>query len=280
MKARVCRAACGTTLVVLLALAACGNDEVREPSPKAAPNGFSVVVIGDSIPYNAPYDCPDCTAFADSYGAALEEQVGRSVTVENLSRHDGAMTHDIHEQLETGVLDEPLSKADVVLLSVGFNDQPPYAGSGQPCAGPVEPLDAALTTVRKTTRACVDDVTADLRTTLTTVLDRVRERAPDAALGTLVPYNSWTGWSPLVALPKPQRDHIEGLVTHALDEWRTALCAESEAVDATCVDVYRAFNGDRGLLAATPLLADDHTHPNQRGNDVIRDLLVEAQLVG
>lgn len=48
--------------------------------------------------------------------------------------------------------------------------------------------------------------------------------------------------------------------------------------DAEWVDVYAAFNGPDGTDAAGDFLAADYTRPSQRGNDAIRQLLVDAAL--
>ena len=87
-----------------------------------------VLVIGDSIPYNSPDDCPGCTGFADSFAKALTTEGKGEVKVRNMSRHDGAKTQDMAKQLtvDTNLIAE-FGTADVVLLSFGFNDQPPYA---------------------------------------------------------------------------------------------------------------------------------------------------------
>ena len=82
------------------------------PSPGSDP--LSIVVIGDSIPYNADQDCPGCTSFSQSYGDAIEAATGRRVAVSNMSRHDGATTADIAQQLAAGGLDRLIRDADVV----------------------------------------------------------------------------------------------------------------------------------------------------------------------
>lgn len=272
--------------VLGLTLAACSNEDAPSSSdgtssatrsPTAAAP-FRVVVIGDSLPYNSDQDCPGCRGFADTYGEALEGELDRPVEVQNLSRHDGARTRDIADQLQSGDLRAALSRGDLVIVSVGFNDQPPYAEAGQPCASATDTDRQAIRALQATTRPCVDQAMKSLRAHLVTVLTEVHDQAPDARTATLVPYNSWTGWSALSRLLERQRHRIDAVVTYALDRWRTALCTESRAANAVCIDTYRAFNGSRGLKPAGPLLARDYTHPSQRGNDTIRDLLLQARL--
>ena len=261
--------------VLLVTLTGCGSDE---PEP-VADDPISVLVIGDSIPYNAPADCPGCIGFSEGYATGLEERVDTSVMLDNRSRHDGAQTRDIAEQLASTDLDGALASADVVLVSIGFNDQPPYFQAGQPCGAVVNSDHEAIAAVAATTKECVDQVMNAVQQEAAEVLSLVRDKAPDATIAALVPYDSWLGWSALDDSPPKVVARISDLVRYALDAWRTALCDEAEAVDGTCVDVYLAFNGVDGTTPAGDLLADDHTHPSQRGNDAIRDLLLEADLV-
>jgi hypothetical protein len=76
------------------------------------------------------------------------------------------------------------------------------------------------------------------------------------------------------------QQEVDDVVTLGLGLWRDALCAEVAEVEGECVDLYRAFNGADGRQPAGQLLADDYTHPSQAGNDRIRDLLLQADLLG
>jgi lysophospholipase L1-like esterase len=235
-----------------------------------------MVVIGDSIPFNSPNDCPGCTGFADSYGAAIEGATGQPVEVVNRSRHDSATTAMIDEQLASGELTSLLNGADIVIISTGFNDQSPYVET-RPCAAESlateEDLFAAVTA---TSDDCIDIVTQEVRQTAGHVLEMVRADAPDAAIGVLTSYDAWSGWPSLEAAEPATSDAVSDVIAHALDQWRTALCAEAEAVDAVCVDLYEGFNGADGQQVSAELLAADYTHPSQLGNDRIRDLLIAS----
>lgn len=251
------------------------STEPTEPSPDEV---ISIVVIGDSVPFNSPDDCPGCTSFADSYGEAVEAATGEPVAVENRSRHDGARTADIEEQLASGELTELLRAADIVIISTGLNDGPPYEGS-RPCAAESLATDEELfAAVIATTTECVDEVTAEVRASVANVLNFVRTEAPEAAIGVLTAYNSWTGWENLDAAGPVTVDGVSEVITYTLDQWRTALCEEAAAVDAVCVDVYDEFNGPDGQQLSGELLAPDYSHPSQLGNDRIRDLLIASDL--
>jgi lysophospholipase L1-like esterase len=282
-------------VLVVLLLAACSDPEPsadptgatsesgsEAAAPSDAPPGFVLVAIGDSIPYNLEGDCPGCTGFVDSYAGALEDEVGEPVAVLNRSRHDGARTIDIVEQLQSddGLLAE-LATADVIVMSVGFNDQPPYADAHDGCPEPVtdsDPLSTAVERAAATSHDCIDTVVQAIRGQIAEVFAGLRVQAPDAAIGALTAYDSWLGWSELDAVDKGTRKELYAAVRYWMHEWRDALCDEAEAVGAVCVDVYTAFNGPDGDQPPADFVAADHTHPSQVGNDVIRDLLIGAGL--
>jgi lysophospholipase L1-like esterase len=252
------------------------------PEPSAAPADAVLVALGDSIPYNAEEDCPGCTGFVDSYGAALEARIGRPVTVLNRSRHDGAQTNDILAQLESdeNLLAE-LATADVIVMSIGFNDQPPFIDAYDGCPEPVTDNDSDQIYAERaaaTSYECIDSTLLVLRRHVADVLANVREQAPDAGIGALTPYDTWLGWSGLDGVDRPTRDALHDVATYWMHEFREAMCAKAEAVGGVCVDVYSAFNGPDGAQAPTDFVAADYVHPSQEGNDAIRDLLVEANL--
>jgi lysophospholipase L1-like esterase len=249
------------------------------PSSVPADDAISLVIIGDSVPYNSPDDCPGCTGFVDGYADAIEAVTGRPVEVDNRSRHDGAVTADIVAEVSSGELDEVVSSADIVLISTGLNDGPPYFDP-RPCPSGDLVTDADyFAAIVATTDECVDDVVADVAAEAADVLASVRALAPDAAIGVLTAYDFWSGWDVLEAEGPELSADVSAVIVHALDRWRTALCAEAERVDAVCIDVFGAFNGPDGTQSSGELLASDHAHPSQLGNDVILDLLVNSQLI-
>jgi lysophospholipase L1-like esterase len=278
--------ACVVVPVILL-LAACSatSGSSNEAAARSeAPPDFVLVAIGDSIPYNLEGDCPGCTGFVDSYAAALEDDLGESVAALNRSRHDGARSIDIVEQLRSDdqVLAD-LASADVVVMSVGFNDQPPFADAHDGCPKPVTDTDSLSTAIKRaaaTSHACIDAVVPVIRDQIAKIFAGVREQAPKAAIGALTAYDTWRGWSELDAVDKDTRNDLYDAERYWMHQWRDAMCDEAEAVDAVCVDVYTAFNGPDGDRPPADFVGADYTHPSQHGNDVIRDLLIEADLTG
>jgi lysophospholipase L1-like esterase len=271
----------GAFLAIGLAVAVVGCAPATVPS--TSPSGTAgesdsartVVAIGDSIPFNSPYDCPGCTGFVESYAEALTESTGESYAAVNRSRHDGARTDDILQEVQSGSLDEVLSDADIIIVSAGFNDQPPY-DSGD-CADPainLDSVDGATQALIATTSDCIAEQTAASGSNLSGVLEGVRDVAPDAEILVLDAYNAWTGWPDFQKVGAERVNAATQTVVAALLAWRTASCDAAAAVKAECIDVLQAFNGEDATTPAGDLVAADYTHPSQKGNDLIRDLLL------
>jgi hypothetical protein len=166
-------------------------------------------------------------------------------------------------------------------MSVGFNDQPPFLDAHDGCPDPVgdeDPLDIVVERAAATTEACIDTVVEVIRDQIAGVFATIREQAPDAAIGALTAYDSWLGWPALDTYDERTRNQLFDAERYWFHQWRDAMCAEAEAVDAVCIDVYSAFNGPEGRDPPGDFVATDNTHPSQEGNDLIRDLLLEANL--
>ena len=278
-------------MALILAACSAGSPSVAQsPVSQASPTppgqaqpDFLVVALGDSIPYTLPDDCPGCTGFVDSYAAALETQLGEEVGVSNRSRHDGAQTADVLEQLGPDqMLLADLAAADVIVMSLGFNDQVPFADRYEGCPDPVTDTDSVLDAAElgaATTPECIDTVVQVISDQMSDVLHLIREHAPDAPIAMLTAYDTWRGWSALDPVDRHTRNGLYAAETYWLHQWRDAMCAAAEAANATCIDVYGAFNGADGTDPPGEFVSADYTHPSQAGNDRIRDLLVDAELV-
>jgi len=245
-----------------------------------ADDGFVLVAMGDSIPYNSPNDCPGCTGFVDSYAAYLGAELGEPVAVKNVSRHDGARSIDILGQVQSGSLQTILGSADMVIISIGFNDQPPFASAPEGCPpAPTSESPTALAAAAPS-QACIDAVVPVIEDQVAKVFASIRASAPAAVVAVLTPYDTWRGWTELNVLDDAARTALLDAETNWFHTWNAALCAEAEAIDAICVDVYRAFNGADGTQPAGDLVVPgDYTHPSQKGNDTIRDLLESSPLL-
>ena len=165
----------------------------------------------------------------------------------------------------------------IVIVSIGLNDQPPYTEAGAPCSAIVNTDQDAFDAVIATTPECLDEQTAVLQARLAEILSSVRALAPDADILALVGYNTWTGWPTLEAAGPETSAAVTDVIVGTLERWRDAVCEEAAAVDGECVDLFGAFNGPDGRTPSGDLLVPDYAHPSQEGNDLIRDLLLEAR---
>jgi lysophospholipase L1-like esterase len=259
-------------MCVVMAAAGCADDDGGSDG-REEPKRPTVVALGDSIPLNDPTDCPGCVGFVESYADAV------NADAINLAR-GGALTGAIAGEIQRGDAADELEDADLVIVSFGGNDQPPYRQEYQPCrVGDPETVVEAVEAVAATTTDCVDQVTRRLTRNATGALEAITEQAPDAAIAVLVPYNFWIGLPALEGAPDTARRAADRLMTYAVESWRDALCDVVAGVDGACIDVYAAFNGPDGRQPAGDLVGADHTHPSQQGNDLIRDLLLEANLL-
>lgn len=267
-----------TRSVVALAAASltvAGCSSAEDASSSASPETvtattapLSLVVIGDSIPFNSPQDCPSCTGFVDQYADALAEATGREVTTSNLSQHTGLTL----PELMTGLpdLEGELAAADAIIIGIAHNSFP--LNDDAPCGSALDEAASTLQDWSKVGPECA----AQASTTYGPVYDELfstvtgwRADKPTILL-TLNRYNDWIGWQPANLTPE-QADKTVTL--H--DAWNTMLCDSAQENGFACIDVYHAFNGPDGSAASGGLLAPDYVHPSQQGNDEITRLLTE-----
>jgi lysophospholipase L1-like esterase len=212
----------------------------------------------------------------NSYTGALSEREGEPYAAVNRSRIDGAQTVDVLEEVQSGSLDAVLSEAEVIIVSVGANDLPPYReGDCSDAAIDLHDVESAAVALAATTEECIATHTAAAGANLASLLESVREVAPDASILALTAYNAWTGWPLLDALGPAVAGPVSQVVVASTDAWRAEVCEKAEDVGGECVDLLAAFNGADGLTPAGDLLAADYGHPSQEGHDLIRDLLLE-----
>jgi lysophospholipase L1-like esterase len=57
--------------------------------------------------------------------------------------------------------------------------------------------------------------------------------------------------------------------------WNTMICKSAKANGFGCTDLAKAFNGPDGLRPSGDLLADDYTHPSDKGNATIARVLAD-----
>ncbi len=265
----------GTMLVALNIVHALAS------TPTAAP-ALSLVAIGDSIPFAG--FCTECEdAFVDDYALRLEGAHRREVEVINRSRNDGAQLNQIADQVETErVLREQLSSADIVIISAGINDGPPWGPEHQ-CGSETSSSDREIIDqILSYTEDCLDDAVAEREDDFRRLFTSVDALVPDGSPVLVVnAYNWWTGYPVLAAVATTDElAQIDRMVAYFLDGWNEQECALANERGFICVDVYHAFNGPDGMLPAGDLLELDYSHPSKKGNALIADLLMEIGVFG
>ena len=258
-----------------LAVTACGgggSQGTATPSAgSTATDGptLSLVAIGDSIPYNASFDCPGCTGFVDAYATALEKATGEQVETTNLSDHTGLDLPGLMANL--GGFEQELRDADAIIVGIAHNTI--ELNAARPCGTRFIEARSTFADWSTIDRACAVRSTARYRPVydrLYAKLARWRAGRP-TILRTIDRYNDWVGWPPAHLTPTQVRKTV---MFH--DLWNSMLCRSAEAHGFTCVDIYHAFNGPDGTRPIKPLVVGDYTHPSQAGNDLIAQKLVAA----
>ena len=218
------------------------------PAPSATPRPWSLVVVGDSIPYNHPKDCPGCTGVATRYAAAIEFATGREVTLANLSEYTGLRVEGLLAELRSdAVRRKAIAAADFVLITIAHNNVvcPDWDLDREACA--------TLADQYRATYAQVFAEVIGLRTGRPTAFRTVNR------------YNDVT--EPGVTEGEAAGSRL------ILDAWNEMVCAEATANGFLCADIYHAFNGPDGLTPSGDLLASDYTHPSDLGSERIAEVL-------
>lgn len=235
-------------------------------SPAAPP--LSLVAIGDSIPFNSKDDCPNCTAFVYQYGDALAKATGRTVQPNNLSDHTGLTLPRLLDNLDS--LSQDLAGADAIVVGIAHNSI--ELGTDAPCGSPLDPATGALKDWTKVDQACATRSAAASRPRYDELFTKVaaQRAGKPTILIALNKYNDWVGSSTLNLTADQARRTV---LIH--DAWSAMICDSATAHQFECADIYHAFNGATGEKPSGDLLADDYTHPSQKGNDEIARVLVD-----
>jgi len=218
------------------------------PAPSTTPRPWSLVVVGDSIPYNHPKDCPGCTGVATRYAAAIELATGREVTLTNLSEYNGLRVEGLLAELRSdAVRRKAIAAADFVLITIAHNNVvcPDWDLDREACA-----------TLADQYRATYAQVFAEVI--------GLRAGQP-TAFRTVNRYNDVT--EPGVTEGEAAGSRL------ILDAWNEMVCVEATANGFLCADLYHAFNGPDGLTPSGDLLASDYTHPSDLGSERIAEVL-------
>ena len=244
------------------------SSPAAETPAESQPPEFLVVALGDSIPYNLADDCPGCIGFVDQYAAALQAATAKTVAVVNNSEHN----NNTVEPLLAGLTNqqnriEAVANADAIIVGIAHNDVP-MNRDDDACDGAFSEFPDWSTF----TQSCIDTEVARFTPTYEALFERVAElrAGKPTILRTINRYNDWNGW--------PGHDlSSKGLAatTKVIAAWNDMICAAAEANGFLCADISTAFNGEDGTTPSGDLLAGDYTHPSQKGNDTIAEVLID-----
>ena len=264
-------------LVALLIVTACVPQMAPTTQPVSTPKSIStstatptpmplsLVVVGDSIPYNSSQDCPGCTSFADRYAEAITAATGQAVEVQNLSTHTGLQIDGLLQMLEGPKMQEAITKADIIIVGIAHNDVAMNINEDL-CDG----SNGDMPDWSKYNAECAIASAELFRPKFESVYSQIvalRNGKP-TIFRTINRYNDWIGWSELPA---------EGIEPTRLviDAWNDMICEAAEKNRFVCADIYHEFNGADGLKPSGDLLATDYTHPSDKGNEVIAQVLID-----
>ena len=236
-------------------------------SPTAPPRRY--VAIGDSIPFGGHF-CGGCDSFVDIYGRFLAGRFGTAMSVQNRSQDDNLRSGRLVQELaDDQDLRGALATADVVSVSLGHNDTP-WNADDDPCDGAAVAPDAHWASYRG---ACLQEVVTSYAAHLSAVLatvDQLRAGRPTLVLVT-DDYDDVAHDPTAGAAAYPAARAV-------VSAFAATACRVAAQHGAVCVDTYHAFDGPSGTGDPTPLLAEDHTHPNEAGHQLIARLLEKVSL--
>ncbi|HSL77078.1 MAG TPA: SGNH/GDSL hydrolase family protein [Candidatus Limnocylindrales bacterium] len=227
------------------------------------------MVVGDSIPFNSPEDCPGCTAFVKIYADALAEATGETVRLQNLSEHNNLTISGLLNEIKNDRQRiDALTAADAIIVGIAHNDVP-MNRDDDACDGPFSETPDWSKFTDECLATEIDRFTPMYQETYERIA-ALRAGKP-TILRTINRYNDWIGW-PGHELPAAG---VEA-TARVIKAWNAVICGAAHDNGFECVDISTRFNGPDGTEPSGPLLAADYTHPSAEGNAVIAEQLIDS----
>ncbi|MGZ4602775.1 MAG: SGNH/GDSL hydrolase family protein [Kineosporiaceae bacterium] len=228
-------------------LAACGG-----AGGTGTPRTWSLVALGDSVPYGTNCDCrPYPLLTAD----ALTATPDREVTATN-DAVAGYTTGDVLRQVQSDAdVTKHLSAADAIEIEVGAND----VGQSRACG---------------TSLDCYTPDIPQMEQNLSAVVADVHElTAGHPVLVVLLDYWSlWLGGT----YAESQGEAYVTTAAELTDDVNTAIRSVAAATGSAYVDLRAAFKGPDYTYDETHYLSDDGDHPNEDGHQKIAAAAVDV----
>ena len=251
---------------------------VASATPAASADLLRLVILGDSIAV-PEVGCGACIGFDEQYAAYLETQAARPVDLRN-EAVPGDRIVSLKSLLDTNTaVQAKVAKADIVVVSIGYNNGPPW-DPDDPCHVPLVERDADLIPeILAMTPECITETIDKYRVELDAVYGRIEALAagrPQVRITFGVFDNirdnpGGDGTLPQVS-PEDMQPAFE-LFVSIFDRWNAMDCEVATAHGFVCADLRHAFNGPDGNGSVEPYTAPDWVHPNEAGQSVMAKLL-------
>jgi lysophospholipase L1-like esterase len=214
-----------------------------------------VVGIGDSVTSGSACNCE---TFVGLYATSLASQRGLTTTSVDLGVAGWTSSQLLQNLTQPGTFRDQVSKADILLVTIGANDLLPLeskqpGGCGTTCYGPL--VDSVGHNVELIVAAARAAHPSHPPTILVTDYWNVFQ---DGDVGTSENGGAFQSWS--------------DTLTRAASN---AVCTAARRAGATCVSLYGPFKGN-GSKNPTPLLAADGDHPDSAGHQLIASTLLAS----
>jgi len=214
---------------------------------------ITVVGIGDSVTTGT--NC-DCETFVGLYATGLASERGLKTSSVNLGAAGWTSSQLLQALTRPGAFRDQVSKADVLLVTIGANDlvglessQP--GGCPTTCYGPL--VDSVGQNVEQIVAAAKATEPGHPPTILVTDYWNVFQ---DGDVGTSENGQAFQSWSDILTRAESAR-----------------VCSAARRAGATCVSLYAPFKGN-GSKNPTSLLAADGDHPSSAGHQLIAATLL------
>lgn len=280
----------GAAVVVIsgLLLSGCGatpaaSDESVSATERPTVEPLRLLILGDSIGI-PEMGCGSCEGFDEQYAANLEGITGRRIELSNQARPNAAIL-DLQSVLDTdAIVQARVAKADVVVISIGYNSGPPFEPD-EPCHAPEAAHDIdQLNAILAFTPECVRDTLAIRREQLGAVYARVEALAAGRSqvritFGVFNNFQGNPGGDGTFSDMSPEDiGAVAAILVSITDDWNAIDCAVAMLHGFACADLYHAFNGPDGTASLAAFVSADFTHPSKAGQAVMAQLLEGVSL--
>ena len=227
--------------------ASSSSQSTTAASSTSPPRQWSIVALGDSVPYGT--NC-SCTPYPPLTASGLTATTGQTVTATNDSVPGYTTSTVLHQlQSDTAVIDH-VRAADAVEIEVGAND----VAYSQSCG---------------TNVACYSPKIPEIQANLDAILARVHElTSTHKVLVVLLDY--WSVWLGGQYAADQGDAYVDAAATVTADV-NAVIKSTADKTGSAYVDLRAAFKGPDYTYDETHYLSSDGDHPNAAGHQQIAD---------